>query len=79
MTAAFGDFLDLAAGSLSETASVRDLPSSTVVATATRLRRLVTALSRYVADPRTPRQPRSACACTRPLPACAGPPRPAPD
>ena len=55
MTATFGDLLDLAASPLSDAAADRriSLPSSTVTACAVNIRRVATALSRYVADPLT--------------------------
>src|SRR5260370_24487694 len=53
MTATFGDFLEQATAVVSGAASIRDLPSSTVIATTIQLRRLTTAMSRYVAEPRT--------------------------
>jgi hypothetical protein len=55
-----GDLLDSASGSLHEATSVRDLHTSTIVAASVRLRRVVTALSRYVAEPRAYPDPAAA-------------------
>ncbi|HVB46249.1 MAG TPA: hypothetical protein VNF47_26555 [Streptosporangiaceae bacterium] len=51
MTATLGDLLNRASEPLSEAASIRDLPSSTVVVASMRLRTVVEAMSRYVANP----------------------------
>jgi hypothetical protein len=55
-----GDLLDRATTSLSDASGLRDLPSSTVVAASIRLRRVVTALSRYVDEPRAYPDPAAA-------------------
>ncbi len=60
MTATFGDFVNQATATLTEAGDARDLPSSTVIATTIQLRRLATAMSRYVADPSTFPEPPAA-------------------
>lgn len=60
VTAIFGAFMDNATAVLADAGGIGDLPSSTVIATTVQMRRLATALSRYVTDPGTFPEPSAA-------------------